>query len=123
MTVKDPEKPALTGLTASSDGQVILQRVDQFKVLVGVVNESNQMRYLTLSEYSSAASTIRPVTLQIGVLVRSVGNAGVNTVVPKTYSLLNTAYKVSNPKDVGGKFLRVPVEQTIALRNAIGDVQ
>lgn len=116
--------PVLTDLTSASIGQVILQRVDQFKVLVGVIDSTtNKMSYLTLAQFTAAASTIRPVTLQIGVLVRSVDNSGINTVIPTTYHLLNTDYKVSNPKNVTGKFLRIPIEQTIALRNAIGDVK
>lgn len=115
--------PALTGLSDASLGQVILQRVDQFKVLVGVENAANQMSYLTLKQYEDEVTTVRAVTFQVGVLVRSVENAGVNTVIPKSYTLLNTAYTVSNPKNTTGKFLRIPVEQTIAIRNAIGDVQ
>lgn len=115
--------PVLTDLTSTSTGQVILQRVDQFKVLVGVVNASNKMSYLTLKQFSDAASTVRPVTLQLGVLVRSVDNSGGNTVIPTTFTLLNTSYTISNPTDVTGKFLRVPLEQTVALRNAIGDAK
>ena len=113
----------MTDLTSSSTGQVVLQRVDQFKVLVGVVNASNQMSYLTLKQFADAATTIRPVTLQLGVLIRSVDNSGGNTVIPASYTLLNNSYTVSNPTGVTGKFLRVPLEQTVAMRNAIGDAQ
>lgn len=116
-------KVELTGFSDTAIGQVVLQRVDQFKVLVGVVNAMNQMRYLTLDEFKTAESTIRPVTLQIGVLIRSVDNAGANTVIPKTYTLLNTPYTVKNPNNVTGKFLRVPIEHTVAIRNAIGDAK
>lgn len=115
--------PTLTDLTSSSTGQVVLQRVDQFKVLVGVVNASNQMSYLTLKQFADAATTIRPVTLQLGVLIRSVDNSGGNTVIPASYTLLNNSYTVSNPTGVTGKFLRVPLEQTVVMRNAIGDAQ
>lgn len=117
------DAPVLTELTSSSIGQVILQRVDQFKVLVGVVSDSNKMSYLTLKQFADAASTVRPVTLQLGVLIRSVDNSGGNTVIPATYTLLNTPYTVSNPTGVTGKFLRVPLEQTVAIRNAIGEAQ
>ena len=117
------DKPELTGLSDTAIGQVVLQRVDQFKVLVGVVNSSDQMSYLTLNEFQAAGNTIRPVTLQIGVLIRSVDNAGANTVIPKEYTLLNTAYTVTNPSKVTGKFLRVPIEQAVAIRNAIGDAK
>lgn len=117
------DKPALENLTSTSLGQVVLQRVDQFKVLVGVVDLANKMSYLTLDQYVAAANTIRPVTLQIGVLIRSVDNAGNNTVIPSSYTLLNTTYKVSNPQNITGKFLRVPLEQTVAIRNAIGDTK
>lgn len=117
------ETPALTSLTNASSGQVVLQRVDQFKVLVGVIDASNKMSYLTLTQLKDAGNIVRPVTLQIGVLIRSVDNAGLNTVIPEKYTLLNTPYKVSNPLGVKGKFLRVPIEQTIAIRNAIGDIK
>lgn len=115
--------PALTELTTTSTGQIILQRVDQFKVLVGVIDATNKMSYLTLTQFEEADTSIRPVSLQIGVLVRSVDNAGLNTVIPGKYTLLNTPYKVSNPAGVNGKYLRVPIEQTIAIRNAIGDAK
>lgn len=117
------ETPALTSLTNASSGQVVLQRVDQFKVLVGVMDASNKMSYLTLTELKDTGNIVHPVTLQIGVLIRSVDNAGLNTVIPEKYTLLNTPYKVSNPIGVKGKFLRVPIEQTIAIRNAIGDIK
>ncbi|MFW1954624.1 prepilin-type N-terminal cleavage/methylation domain-containing protein [Acinetobacter guillouiae] len=117
------DKPALEDLTSTSLGQVVLQRADQFKVLVGVVDSANKMSYLTLDQYVAAANTIRPVTLQIGVLIRSVDNAGNNTVIPSSYTLLNTTYKVSNPQNITGKFLRIPLEQTVAIRNAIGDTK
>lgn len=117
----DADVPKLVDLTNTSIGQVILQRVDQFKVLVGVIDSNGNFGYLTLKEFESSTNDSRPVSLQIGVIVRSVDNAGTNTVLPTSYTLFNLPYKISNPTGVSGKFLRIPIEQTVALRNAMGD--
>lgn len=104
------------------NGQVILQRVDQFKVLVGVITASGQRAYLTLQQLSAQPATTKVVSAQIGLIVRSVENSGTNTVLPETYNLFGQNYIVSNPPNIIGNFLRIPLEQTVAFRNALGGV-
>ena len=117
---------AITGLNDKDDkgGQIIMQRVDQFKVMVGVQNtQTRKMSYMTLSQFGDVLITdnLRAVSLQIGLLVRSLDNSGTNTEEKTTYRLLNTNQKVEKPKGMNAKFLRIPVEQTIALKNGLGE--
>ncbi|WP_353934324.1 PilW family protein [Acinetobacter indicus] len=100
-------------------GQIILQRVDQFKVLLGVVTGSGQRAYLNLQELNAQPNTTKIVSVQLGIIVRSVDNSGENTILPETYNLFGQEYSVTNPAGITGKFLRVPLEQTIAFRNAL----
>jgi len=48
-------------------------------------------------------------------------SAGSNTEEKLSYQLLNTKEIVEKPPAMKAKFIRVPVEQTIALRNGLGD--
>lgn len=108
----------ITGLDGS--GQIIMPRVDQFKVLIGVIN-GDQMAYMTPKQFADNTVGARAVSLQIGVLVRSVDNSSSNTQENNQFELLNEAYKLAVPDNVQRKYLRIPVEQTIAFRNALGD--
>lgn len=108
----------IIGLDGS--GQIIMPRVDQFKVLIGVIN-GTQMAYMTPKQFTDSPVGARAVSLQIGVLVRSVDNSGSNTQENNQFKLLNETYKLAVPDTVNGKYLRIPVEQSIAFRNALGD--
>lgn len=117
-----------TGLSNNDDeaGQIIMQRVDQFKVLVGVQNfVTSEFSYMTLSDFADIEAPenekIRAVSLQVGILARSLDNAGTDTVEKLNYTLLNTPQEIKKPKTMNTKYIRVPVEQTVALRNGIGD--
>ena len=117
-----------TGLSNKDDeaGQIIMQRVDQFKVLVGVQNfATSEFSYMTLSDFAAIDAPenekIRAVSLQIGILARSLDNTGADSVEKLTYTLLNTPQEIKKPKTMNTKYIRVPVEQTVALRNGIGD--
>jgi len=116
---------AITGLNAKDNegGQIIMQRVDQFKVMVGVQNATGEMSYMTLKQFASVPATenLRAVSLQIGLLVRSLDNSGANTEEQPLYTLLNIEQKVKKPTGMNAKFLRISVEQTIALKNGLGE--
>lgn len=122
---------AITGFNtvAAEGGQIIMPRVDQFKVLVGVEDiDTKQLSYMSLSDFAEIEPPTdttkkgkRAVSLQIGILSRSLDSAGSNTEEKLSYQLLNTKEIVEKPPAMKAKFIRVPVEQTIALRNGLGD--
>ena len=82
----------LVGL--DTDAQQIMQRVDAFKVRLGVKNPAGQLRYMTIDQYIAAMETIRAacatpivedtcsktylnvVSMDIGILSRSTGTIG-----------------------------------------------
>lgn len=108
----------LTGLDGS--GQIIMPRVDQFKILIGTMNGAN-MAYMTPKAYEANTTGVRAVSIQVGVLVRSKDNSGSNTSEKIQFNLLNKTYYLDRPENMAGKYLRIPVEQTVAFRNALGD--
>lgn len=112
----------ITGFNNS--GQIIMQRVDQFKVLVGVQNTSTRsLSYMTLAQFAAVptAANLRAVSLQIGILARSLDNAGADTNEKLDYTLLNLPQVVDKPDEMKARYVRVPVEQTIALKNGLGE--
>ena len=112
----------ITGFNNS--GQIIMQRVDQFKVLVGVQNTSTRsLSYMTLAQIAAvpAGENLRAVSLQIGILARSLDNAGADTNEKLDYTLLNLPQVVDKPDEMKARYIRVPVEQTIALKNGLGE--
>jgi type IV pilus assembly protein PilW len=112
----------ITGFNNS--GQIIMQRVDQFKVLVGVQNTSTRsLSYMTLAQFAAVptAANLRAVSLQIGILARSLDNAGADTNEKLDYTLLNIPQTVEKPDEMKARYIRVPVEQTIALKNGLGE--
>lgn len=119
----------VSGLSTDSTkgGQIIMPRIDHFKVLVGVQDiETQKMTYMTLSQFASVPEAVsankgkRAVSLQIGLMARSIDNSGGNTPEQTQYSLLNETYSVYKPSTMTAKFIRIPVEQTIALKNGLG---
>lgn len=108
----------------NNSGQIIMQRVDQFKVLVGVQNTSTRsLSYMTLAQFAAvpAGENLRAVSLQIGILARSLDNAGADTNEKLDYTLLNLPQVIDKPDVMKARYVRVPVEQTIALKNGLGE--
>lgn len=120
----------VTGLSEGStiSGQIIMPRIDHFKVLVGTQDlETGNFSYMTLAQFAAIPAVAdakkgrRAVSLQIGVLARSLDNSGANTEEQSTYTLLNTKQNVVKPDGMIAKYLRIPIEQTIALKNGLGE--
>lgn len=108
-------------------GQIVMKRVDYFRVLLGVQDDIlNRRRYYSVNDYMNLTSINKPriVSLQLGMLIRSTQSVGAEatikndqqfTVLDKTITV-----KVSTQNT---KYVRQVVSQTVALRNAIGDRQ
>lgn len=112
---------ATTGSGLYGSGQIILKRVDLFKVRLLVEISSTQKRYFTLEQYE-ALTTAKPriLAVQLAVISRAT-QPTTDTVVPdnQAFKVFNLDVKVKNNQPQ--KYLRAPIMQTIALRNALGD--
>lgn len=107
-----------------SAGQIILKRVDLFKVrfLVDMTTGTTiQRRYLTLEQYDALTATKpRILAVQLAVISRAT-QPTTDTVIPdnQTFKVFNLDVKVKDAQP--RKYIRAPIMQTIALRNALGD--
>lgn len=110
---------ALSGL--NDEGQIIMKGVDLFKVRVGVRDKDNNMSYKTLKEFLDGPNTSKAVSLQIGILGRSLDSINVNSVEKLKQNIFGTEYSITKPDGVTTKYVWIPVERTIALRNGLGE--
>lgn len=110
---------ALSGLDGK--GQIIMKGVDLFKVRVGVKDSANALSYKTLAEFSALPNTSKAVSLQIGILSRSLDSISSNSVEKLEHNILGKPYVITKPSTVKTKYVWIPVERTIALRNGLGE--
>ena len=133
---------AITGLGANA--QQIIQRIDAFKVRLGVKNPAGQLRYMTIDQYKTAMTTLLNATacatktsttcndtflqvtsIEVGILSRSTGTIGadasLNTQTDFKLAGQNVSLNGSSGKDVlNKKYLRQAVNQVVAIRNTLG---
>lgn len=103
-------------------GEIIMKRVDHFRVLLGVQNADLKHQYVSIEDYMSM-TTPRPriLSLQLGALARSTQSVGAESAVKadQEFSVLDQKVKFKTSTDP--KYIRQVVSQTIALRNALGE--
>lgn len=108
----------------TTGGEIIMKRVDYFRVLLGVQDGSNY-RYMSINDYMNIAEGARPriLSVQLGVLVRSAQSAGDDNIIDNTqvFQVLDQTIKVKPPSATAPKYVRQVVAQTIALRNTFGE--
>ena len=125
----------LVGL--NTNAQQIMQRVDAFKVRLGVKNPAGQLRYMTINEYITAMDAIRAacatpivedtcylnvVSMEIGILSRSTGTIGAdaNLNTQTSFNVAGTPVTLSGDVAVNKRYLRQAVNQVVAIRNTLG---
>ena len=128
----------LVGL--NTNAQQIMQRVDAFKVRLGVKNPAGQLRYMTIDQYIAAMETIRAacatpivedtcsktylnvVSMDIGILSRSTGTIGAdaNLNTQTSFNVAGTPVTLSGDVAVNKRYLRQAVNQVVAIRNTLG---
>lgn len=131
------------GIHGSNNAQQMMQRVDAFKVRLGVKNPSGNFRYININDYITAMNAIRaacasPIvedtcaktylqvtSMEVGILSRSTGtigtNASLNTQTTFNLAGANVTLDGSSGKDViNKKYLRQAVSQVVAIRNTLG---
>lgn len=119
---------SVTGL--GDAGQVILNRVDQFHVLLGARDTSGNMGYYTIRQYNAKAAAARLaaavppqiVSIQVAALVRSADNTNSTSInLLKKYPILDqsvTLNTVAAPNS--NRYIRQVYATTVALRNGLG---
>lgn len=110
---------ALSGLDGK--GQIIMKGVDLFKVRVGVKDNANNLSYKTLTEFKALPNTSKAVSLQIGILSRSLDSISGNLEEKLKHNILGKPYVITKPSTVKTKYVWISVERTIALRNGLGE--
>lgn len=106
------------------DGQIIMKRIDQFRVLYGVIDSNSKFRYVSAATYKAlAVPRPRIVGLQLSALSRSTQSIGKDTAFKsdQKFKLLDQTVTVKTPLATNPNYVRQVVTQTIALRNTFGD--
>jgi type IV pilus assembly protein PilW len=112
--------------TAISDfgdaGQIIMNRVDHFHFLLGIMNDAQQLSYVTAKQYADITG-VRPriKSVQVAMLVRSM-NSSQNALVDSTvttYTMLDQVVKAKTTSN--DRYLRKVYTATSSLRNGFGD--
>ena len=142
---KSGSPPAITGLGVhgSNDAQQIMQRVDAFKVRLGVKKPADplpQFRYMTINQYIAEMDAIRAacatpidentcsknylnvVSMEIGILSRSTGTIGADASLntQTSFNVAGTPVTLSGDVAVNKRYLRQAVNQVVAIRNTLG---
>jgi len=134
-----PASPATQPLNnAGGAGQVIMNRVDQFHVMLGTISQdgNNTRVYYTIDQYKllaknmyaaihSGTSSVLPpriVAVKLQLLVRSLDNTSNVQVDPtKSYLLYDqTVTPVAETNQNTNRYVRQVYQTTVALRNAMG---
>lgn len=120
------ENRVVTVAGMGSNGQMVLRRVDHFRVLLGVATgqygDSSNFRYMTLNDYKALNGDNLPKirSVKLGLVIRSqdrIPSASVKA--GNKFNILD----LTGAELVGGQdnYMRQVLTQTIALRNALGE--
>lgn len=122
--------------------QQIMQRVDAFKIRLGVKNPAGNLRYMTVQAYKDEMNTIldaapcradkyasactktylNVVSIDVGILSRSTGTIGAdaNLNTRKTFEVAGHNVTLAGADALNKKYLRQAVNQVVAIRNTLG---
>jgi type IV pilus assembly protein PilW len=110
---------ALESTSASGlygNGEIIMKRVDLFRVRFLVDGK----RYMTVAQYNASTAKPRILAIQLGIIARAPDKSGERSIsTAKEFTLLGRTF--TQKTDFPNRYLRVPIMQTVALRNALGD--
>lgn len=103
------------------NGEIIMKRVDHFRVLLNVVNAAGQHRYIGITQYMALTDKPRIVGVSLGALTRSSQNVGTDVSIAQNnqFTVLDQTVVIQDDGDPTGYIRRV-VTQDVALRNALG---
>lgn len=104
-------------------GEIIMKRVDHFRVLLNVSNATGNRRYIGIHEYMALTGTKpRILGVSLGVLARSGQSTGqeVSTAQNNAFVVLDQDVAIGANGNPQG-FIRQVVTQEVAIRNALGE--
>lgn len=133
------------GVHGSNNAQQVMQRVDAFKVRLGVKNPAGQLRYMTIDQFNTAMNALlaaatcatpsakactdnflQVASMNIGILSRSTGTIGADASLntQTTFDVAgNDNVTLSGDAAVNKRYLRQAVSQVVAIRNTLGASQ
>ena len=103
-------------------GEIIMKRVDHFRVLLNVANKvTGNQRYISIGNYMATATKPRILGVSLGILSRSAQNVGSSPELAQNneYIVLDQTVTVNSDGNPNGYIRRV-VTQDVAIRNALG---
>lgn len=106
----------------TSNGEIIMKRVDHFRVLLSTVNTSNIYQYFDVESYLDEPVKPRIVGVNLGLLTRSAENVGTDVSMRQENAF--TVLDQDTTVNVGGNpngYLRRVLTQEVAFRNGLGD--
>lgn len=104
-------------------GEIIMKRVDHFRVLLNVSNAAGNRRYIGIHEYMALTGTKpRILGVSLGVLARSGQSTGqeASTAQNNAFVVLDQDVAIGENGNPQG-FIRQVVTQEVAIRNALGE--
>ena len=123
----------ITGLTKEDgslkSGQQLMQRIDAFKIRLGVKAPDKKLRYMTIDEYlavmpdsvSVETDFYNVMSVEIGVIARSTTPLNSEKIDNKqTFDVVGNELTLNKEQEEGTKFLREVFSQVVAFRNTLG---
>ncbi|MFC1393307.1 PilW family protein [Acinetobacter junii] len=133
----DANTPTPTGTTPVAEpttisgfggaGELIMPRVDQFAVQLGVRNAAGNMAYYTINQYRTVAAAARTalaeppriISVKTAVLVRSTDNTRNNDIdLTRSINILNQNVTLT---DTTNRFARRVYSTAVTFRNGLGE--
>lgn len=101
------------------NGQILMKRVDLFRIRF-LVQTSSGRKYMTIAQYNADTSNPRILAVQLAVIARSPDTTTERSVsTTQEFSIMSQT--VTQKSDFPNRYIRTPIMQTVALRNALGD--
>lgn len=98
------------------NGQIIMKRVDLFRIRFLVDGK----RYMTVAQYNLSPAKPRILAVQLGIIARAPEGSRERSVsTTQEFSLLGQTF--TQTEAFPNRYVRAPILQTVALRNALGD--
>ncbi|RFS33248.1 MULTISPECIES: PilW family protein [Acinetobacter] len=100
-------------------GEIIMKRVDLFRVRF-LVQDTSGKKYMTVLDYNALTTTKpRILAVQLGVIARA-QDTSVERAVSTSQEFSMFGQTITQKTTFPNRYVRTPIMQTVALRNALG---
>lgn len=120
----------ISGMSNTGNGEQLMQRIDAFKIILGVKDKDKKLRYMTIKDYlTSMPITVTDpsnfsniISVEISVLARSTSQLNSEGLInnAKKYKMAGNEMELNSTQKSGGKYLREVFSQVVAFRNTLG---